>query len=225
MRSEHFAALIVAQIRLGDRNAADVTIRDLLAVDDGLIPGTTALQHAALELVELGFLQDALQIAMRLDDRLGPDVVFIRHEDPATLYAALIAKDPSLASQLMTDTLSTRLHFRLSLDLAGALQAKGETARARAVLWSLADEHQTRDAADADFDGDPICALTAIALAQDGLGFLEDSDLTRYRGLALTYATTDPAARAGGMIALGSSFVSNRAVNSISHGLRCLAYP
>jgi tetratricopeptide (TPR) repeat protein len=233
--SEYLAALLVAQIRIDDRNGADATIRQLLAMDDGLIHGTTALHHAAMELVELGFLQDAVQIAMLLEDRLGEDLLFISDEDPAALYAVIVAKDPSLGPELMTDTLGTRVHFQLSLALARALQAKGETVQAQAVLASLADQHQARDEADADFDSDPICAGVAIALMQDSLGFTEDAAVTRHQGLALADAKTNPAARAADLIALAASFptsVKAREDQGIRAGLplavgqtlRCLAY-
>lgn len=247
LRPAHLAALLVAQIRINDRDAADATIQQLLAMDESLVKGTTVLHHAAMELVELGFLQDAVQIAMFLEDRLGDDLIFVIDEDPALLYAAIVTKDPSLASELMTDTLGTRVHFRLLLALARALQAKGETAQAQAVLSSLADNHKMRDEADTGFDGDPICAGVAIALTQDSLGFAEAAAFTRQQGLALADAATDPATRAADLIALGVSFPAsvkarddqrNRGVqtpavehgipestaNSILHGLRCLAY-
>jgi hypothetical protein len=216
------AALLVAQVRIGDPKAAETT-GQLLAMDDLLWSnGRRPLHQAALTLIDLGFLQDALRIADQLEPILRRDLLNFDGNDPAELYSAILAKDPSLASDVLKDSLGVRTHFLASLALARSLSAAGQAEKARDVLQALEADHQRRSQTQ-EFAYQPLCAISAIALTQDDLGLAEDAAATRQHGLALANQQTERGKQIADLLILSASFPGQDA-SSVSFGLNCLEY-
>jgi hypothetical protein len=217
------ADLLIAQIRLGDAQAAETRAK-LLAMD-GILggDGRRPLHNAALQLVELGFLQEALLIADELEAVLRRDLLRLDGADPAELYAAILKEDPTIAPQVLKDSLGARAHFRASLARARSLSAADQPDLARDVLMTLEAEHQRRSAAEPEFLYKPLCALNAVALTQDDLGLKDDAAKTRQRGLARAMDAPEPSEQAANLLILAASF-PNEDTASLSYGLGCLEY-
>jgi hypothetical protein len=220
---EQLTAVFVAQVRLGDPKAAEARA-ELLATEDffGEV-SRRPLHAAAMQLVELGFLQEALSIADELEAVLRRDLLRFEGADPAELYAAILTKDPTFAPQVLKETLGARAHFLVSLALARSLAAAGQPDDARAVFSALPAEHQRRSAAEPEFLSRPACALNAIALTQDELALHDDAAATRQSALALATGATDPAEQATNLLILAASF-PDRDTESLAYGLGCLEY-
>jgi hypothetical protein len=220
---DQMTALFVAQVRLGDPKAAET--RSKLLAMDGILgkDGRRPLHNAALQLVELGFLQEALLIADELEAVLRRDLLRFEGADPAELYAAILMKDLTLAPEILNASIGARAHFLASLALARSLFAAGQPGEARAVLAALPAEHQHRSAAEPEFLSNPVCASNAIALTQDDLSLTEDAAATRQRGLALATDAAEPVDQARNLLILAASFPDWDS-GSLSFGLGCLEY-
>jgi hypothetical protein len=224
LRSSHLAALLVAQIQLGDEKGAAETKAMLVAMD-GIAweDGKPFLHMAALSLIELGFLKQALDIADLLEPELRRDLLGFHGEGSAALYAAILTKDPDLAPEVLKDSLGAGAHFKASLALARSLSAAGRIDEARAVLNALPVEHERRVKADDKFHFDPVCVVAFIALTQDEIGLSADAAASRQQGLALARAKTAPTLQAGGLLIVASSFPQNDA-GSMSFAFGCIEY-
>lgn len=222
--AEQSAAVLVALVRLGDHNATTM-IDDLLAKEEPFWSnGRHALHRAALDLAKLGFTVEALAIADALELRLRDDLLHLDGNDPAELYTAILVKDPSLASQVLTGKLSARTHFAVALGLARSLHAAGDDTKAQTVLQNLFSDHKDREPTDAQDDYETSCALRAIAFTQAVLGYNDDAALSRSTGLARANRQTDPAARSLELLILAASFPDHETA-SLTQTFLCLRYP
>jgi hypothetical protein len=224
LRTMHLATLLVAQVRLGDQKGAAETL-DLLFAMDGIMwqDGRPTLHMAAQSLIDLGFLKEALAIADRLEADLRSDLLGFHGPSPAALYAAILAKDPSLASEVLKDSLGAGAHFNASLALARSLAASGQADKAREVLRALPADHLRRAVSQTEFHYSPICALSFIALTQDEAGITADAEASRQKGLAAARAQADPGQQVADLLVLAASFPGSDA-SSLSYGLGCLEY-
>jgi tetratricopeptide (TPR) repeat protein len=221
--ADHNTALLISQIRLDDPKFK-ATIAELLAKEEAFWSnGLHALHKASLDLVELGFVTEALIIADQLELRLRDDLLHLDGHDPVELYSAILAKDPGLAPQVLTDKLSAKVHFGVSLALAQSLHASGQHTQARELLQNLGDDHKTPNKVEPELSY-PICVLRSIALTQETLGFKDDAAQSRQLGLALANLQTDPSARSIDLLILAASFPS-RETFSLYAGFGCLEYP
>jgi hypothetical protein len=222
LRTGHLAVLLVAQIRLGDPKATE-TQTQLLAMDELWSNGRPALHLAALSLIDLGFLPEALSIADQLEPILRRDLFRTKGGDPASLYAAILAKDPILAPEVLKDSLGVRAHFLASLTLARSLAKSGQADKARDVLKTLPADHARRAKVEAEFSYSPHCALSFVAATQDALGSKSDAEATRQQGLALALSEADPGQQVAALAILAASF-SAKPAESFSHSLGCIEY-
>lgn len=224
LRTEQLATLLVTQVRLGDPKGAAETQALLLAMD-GIAwkDGRPILHLAALSLIDYGFLKEALLIADALEPDLRDDLLGFHGESPAALYAAILAKDPALAPEVLKDSLGVRAHFIATLALARSLSAAGQPQKAQEVLQTLPADHQRRARSEPGFIVNPICSLSFIALTQEELGLDADAEATRRQGFALAEAQTDPAQQSSDLLILTASFAAKGAA-SLSFGLGCLEY-
>lgn len=224
LRNMHLGALFVAQIRFGKREAAAETKAQLFAMD-GIMweDGRPILQLAALSLIDHGYLEDALEIADRLEPGLRRDVFEVRGARIGGLYAAILSKDPGLASRVLTDSLGAGAHFIASLALARSLFTNGQTDKARDVLNALPAEHARRARSEAKFVYNPFCALSAIAATQADIGGASDADATRHAALALAKKEADPAKQVNALAILATGFLKTPA-DSYSHSFACIEY-
>ena len=219
LASDHSAALLVSQIRLGDPAAQD-TIRTLLAKGDPFwMNGLRTLQDASADLVKLGFLDQALAIADELTPRLRDDSFHLDGNDPTELYAAILEQDPKFAPRILTDKLDPITRFKVSLAFAHILAKAGQTDTARSLLLDLADAHRART----DSGESALCIYRSIAAAQEALGLPDDAAQSRMRGLALADQETAALARVFDLLVLAASFGDPEAA-SLSFGLGCLTY-
>jgi thioredoxin-like negative regulator of GroEL len=224
LRSEQLATLLVAQVRLGDKEGAADTRAQLLAMD-GIAwdDGRPFLHKAAVSLIDHGFLNEALAIADALEPGQRDDLLGFHGESPAALYAAILAKDPALAPEVLKDSLGARAHFIASLALARSLLAAGQPEKARNVLDSLPADHQRRALSEPKFLMNPICVLSFIALTEDELGLDADAEATRQEGLAFARAQSDPGNQTADILVLAASFPVESTA-SVSYGPGCIGY-
>jgi hypothetical protein len=221
----HAASLVVRLVRLGDPAAQDM-ITGLLDDQDPIVSDSLrALHMAALELVDLGLVDQALAIADRLEVRLRDDSFGFEGHNPAEIYTALLLRDPDLAPQILTDRLGPRSHNAVSLALATALHAEGRHPYARAVLQALAaEERLASQPASAGQKTAPVCALRSLAAAQESLGYTEDAAATRQKALTIALSEEDTTLRSFGLLILAASFPDREAA-SFSVGFSCVEYP
>jgi hypothetical protein len=213
------AAVLVAQIRLGDPAAKD-TIATLLAKEDPFwMNGLHILQKAAKTLARLGLTEDALALADQIEQASRGDDFKLGAADSAEVYSAILEEEPTLAPRILTDRLGMRDRFRVSLALADTLTRKGQPDAARSLLQGLADTAGTLRP-----DDQHVCDLRTVAAMQATLGFAEDAARTRQRGFALASAAKDPEVKSFQLIVLAASFPDNDA-GSLRFALGCLDLP
>lgn len=213
------AALLVSQIRLDDPKAQE-TIRRLL--DDPTRIGRTGLDilyTAALDLAELGLLEDALAIADQVEPLLRDDSFRMTADDPAKLYSAILAQDPGLAPRILTDSIEPVLKQKVSLSLARTLAQVGQTEKARSLLNGLVEEQMARTKPEESI----VCSYRSIALMQEKLAFHDDAAKSRALGLAYAAREASTEAQVADFLILAASFGDAKA-GSLSLGLGCLKY-
>jgi hypothetical protein len=119
---------------------------------------------------------------------------------------ALLAKDPSLAPNLLAGIRSAFIHVEVSVVWAQSLVASGDPARAQSVLQSLAMDHAGRSAEDYLVPEYRTQALSQIAKAQASLGFAADAAATRTMGLSFVAANKRPHQKVSALLSLAKSF-------------------
>jgi hypothetical protein len=219
----HFGALYVTQLRLGDQSAAEATLQQLQQLGTS---SDAALVPAALELVELGFLKEARQIAgLQVTQALAGEKGASQNLANAyAIYAALLVKDPMLAPEVLQQDLGDWLHFKLSLDHARALEAAGQKTEAEVVLANLAEDQRSRSRQSAEPSDLAACSLPAIALDQARLGFGQSAARVRQSSLAIAMETGDGLQRSEHLLALAASFRDAKPASG-DLALGCLTYP
>jgi tetratricopeptide (TPR) repeat protein len=219
----HFDALYVTQVRIGDQDGAEAMLQKLLEVGRST---SLALTPAALELVELGFLSEARQIGRLIvtQARSGETGASQNLADAYTIYAAILAKDPKLAPEVLQEDLGAWLHFKLSLDRARALDVAGQKTEAGALFADLVMDQQGQSQRGSEPPDLTVCALPAIAREQAKLGFDKSAAITRQSSVASAMATSDGILRSDHLIALAASFRKVKPA-TVDLVLKCLEYP
>ncbi len=219
----HFDALYVTQVRIGDKAGAEATLQQLLQVGPHF---SGAITPAALELADLGFLAEARQIATLIVTAARNDEPGVSQKlgDAYAIYAAVLAKDPKLAPEVLQEDLGAWLHFKLSLDWARALDVAGQKTEAKTVLADLVEDHQSQFRQGSEPTGLTFCALPAIARDQAGLGFDQSAAIARQSSLAIAMQTGDGIQRSYHLIALAASFRDAKPA-TVDLVLNCLEYP
>jgi hypothetical protein len=219
----HHDALYVTQLRIGDKAAAEATLRQLLEAG----PSTyAAITPAAVELAELGFLTEARQIAALI-------VTAARHDDAGmspnlahayAIYAAVLAKDPGLANEILQEDLGPWLRFKLTLDQTRMLAAAGREAEAKVALSDLVQAQISQGQPGSTPDKLTFCLLPAIAHEEAALGFDPSATATRHESFTMAMETRDALQRATHLTALAASFPRARPA-TLDLALSCMEHP
>lgn len=194
--------MLVSEFRLKDSDAAQVTLQQLMQVEDGPDAWLLGdfLSRAGLALVDHGLLADAQQVAEALET-----LPYGRGTSHA-VYMALLARDPALAPGLLPGIRGAYLQVEVSVIWARSLAASGDLAKAQAVLQALAEDHAGRGNEDYPLPSYRTQAMAEIAKAQDSLGFADGATATRARGLAFAGEDMVSGLRVDALLSLAASF-------------------